>query len=861
MGIAVSIVSAILKSVVGDKFGSGLAKDLIGISIDGISEKSIKEITDFINREKNKIDNILSREYEILMNMPQINFEYVEAEIKDLLSKIDITDELFRQCRYDSMNLSAFLWNKYCECKEGNIEYEREIKRCLFEVAEALINLVCESENFEKDVLIHISNAADDTNVGLQKLSEYMDSNFGKLSVDNQAILEILKMILKQNQGDSAKNKEKRHPIKSRTQEYADKWNANMFLNDFDEWDEKAGVNVKLSDVYIDEHLPHFIWGENVKESDNLDALISQYIMNSNENKMLLILGQPGIGKSTLITWITVKFKEYLENILVYRFAEELKNIHWQKSNIAREILDALNFSYNDLDGKTLILDGFDEVNIGDNRREILDSLYGDLIYNKRIKNFSLIITCRENYIYRFERIKCKYITLQAWNEKQIRSFCNIFINKTKSNLSEYTIYNVIVNREILGIPLILYMVLALDIAIEKDSSIVDVYDRIFALDGGIYERCINNKRFADKHRITNIKKQIHQISREIAIWIFENNASEASILQEEYEKICLHIEQGSKLKHKTFSQDFLIGNYFRLIKHCEGIETEKIYFIHRSIYEYFVAETIYNTMENAILRLSTKSQEEIAKNIPLYIKKGVLSNTISEYLQHKIMKLYDKLDVKKRKKFYIWWESIIDNMMYRGMFYYNKNIVLEGNDYRNIISKENRCFLNLIEIMRIVNTKRKGYVMHVEDKTQLEKYIKSCSLELEVYKKNYSFLNFKNMWLQGLELSGINLRGANLRGANLKNVNLERADLREVDFSNAILTGANLRSARLEKAIFNRTYLNGTNFYAANIENTNWGNMEEIQKILLQLKSASFMHIYQDKQRIERKELFPAEN
>ena len=32
-------------------------------------------------------------------------------------------------------------------------------------------------------------------------------------------------------------------------------------------------------------------------------------------------------------------------------------------------------------------------------------------------------------------------------------------------------------------------MVLALEISIEKDSSIVDVYDKIFSLDGGIYNR------------------------------------------------------------------------------------------------------------------------------------------------------------------------------------------------------------------------------------------------------------------------------------------------------------------------------------------------------------------------------------
>ena len=66
------------------------------------------------------------------------------------------------------------------------IECESEIKRCLFAVAEALIKLVCESENFEKDVLIQISNSIDDTNIELQKISEYMDNNFGKLSALSQ---------------------------------------------------------------------------------------------------------------------------------------------------------------------------------------------------------------------------------------------------------------------------------------------------------------------------------------------------------------------------------------------------------------------------------------------------------------------------------------------------------------------------------------------------------------------------------------------------------------------------------------------------------------------------------------------------
>ncbi|KAI4445598.1 hypothetical protein C823_000114 [Eubacterium plexicaudatum ASF492] len=138
-----------------------------------------------------------------------------------------------------------------------------------------------------------------------------------------------------------------------------------MFLNDFNEWDENYGVNVKLKDVYIDEHLPHFVWRNNRKTSKNMDELISKYIVKKKRNEMLLILGQPGIGKSTLITWITIKYKQNIEDLLVYQFAADLKNVNWYSQDISENILEILNLSSNELSDKTLILDGFDEISIG----------------------------------------------------------------------------------------------------------------------------------------------------------------------------------------------------------------------------------------------------------------------------------------------------------------------------------------------------------------------------------------------------------------------------------------------------------------------------------------------------------------
>lgn len=366
MGITVSIVSAVLKSVVGDRFGSGLAKELIGISIDGISQKGINEIINFINDGKAKINKIFSRENMKSMGISKDETGYVVAEIKDLFAKINITDEVLRECKYDSMDLCAFLWNTYRESKKGYIENENAIKRCLFAVAGALIELVCESETFEDDILIQISNSANDVTMGLQNISDYMEDNFNKLDDNNRIILEILRIILEQNQEKDAENKYKKQKVKSRTEEYVAKWNENMFLNNFDKRDKNAGINVELGEVYLDEYLPHYIWENDNGEEPltDLKELLLEYIIEKKDSKMLVILGQPGIGKSTLITWLTANFIEQINDIFVYKFASDFENMDWENEKVSNKVLEELGLNYSDLNGKILIIDGFDEVNI-----------------------------------------------------------------------------------------------------------------------------------------------------------------------------------------------------------------------------------------------------------------------------------------------------------------------------------------------------------------------------------------------------------------------------------------------------------------------------------------------------------------
>lgn len=606
---------------------------------------------------------------------------------------------------------------------------------------------------------------------------------------------------------DNLQNSNIKQKVKSRTQEYLDKWNANMFLNDFDKRDENAGVNVKLSEVYLEEQLPHYIWGDNINVLYDLKDLLSEYIYLE-KRKMLLILGQPGIGKSTLITWIITNFKNMKDDILVYQFASDLKNIDiCDLDKVTRKvILGELILSLDDLEGKILILDGFDEINLRKDRAVILNLLNKYFFEESLLKNFSLIVTCRENYIENIRRLECNYITLQSWESNQIQSFCKVYSKKAKCSISDDTVDNILKDKEVLGIPLILYMVLALDISVEKEGSIVDVYDQIFSLEeGGIYERCFINikknkmEKYAAPHWSYALKRQIHQISRNISIWMFENKPEEAYIPQEVYEKICIDVSQNSEQNAEHIEKNVLVGSYFKLVRHTEGTNTEKLSFVHRSIYEYFVVETIYNAVIKPIERINDENHEELAEDFVFYLKEGDITYTIGEFLLHKISKLYSKLDNDKKQKFYQWWESAVYKMMKAGMFYYTKRNI---EDYKKIMDKESKCFLNIIKILRLLlcftNNK---YIMESINRNELAKWIKYCLISNE-----------------NCDFSCICLCQANFHGAYLKKIILCQANLKQVYMSNAYLNEANLKQADLSKAFLVKASLKQANLMEANL-------------------------------------------
>jgi len=642
--------------------GNMIMSGFVSKGVNNLVDFGWKKIKDANSERKSHEQNIETRIYQVTVDAINV-FTFNEYKNQDILYYV--AESILRGFKSEIENIEAV--------KMGLKILESQISddRCA-DFLGILCDEICKDENdilYKEIILIQNEQINEDVHEGFKRseqnqeyIREDIYKGFERSEQNHQETQTKLDYLVEKSDSKEANFYNEIH-IENRADEYAAKWDKNVFLNDFNKRDENAGVNVKLKDIYLEELLPHYIWKMNNEPLSDLKELLREYTIENDGKKMLLILGQAGIGKSTLITWMMANIKEKKNDFLIYQFASDLKNIDWQGENILGCIIQTLKMKYGELENKVLIIDGFDEIHANSDRERILNKLNQELEEINILKNFSLIITCRENYVSELRKIECSYIVLQAWDSNQIKRFCKAYGKESGSDISEIKINKLLEYGNVFGIPLILYMVLALDITIEKSESLVDVYDQIFSIDrSSIYDRCINNSRYGGEHRICEdkIKQAIHQISQRIAFWIFENNSEKAFIPQKEYEDICDSVIKEISNGNENIKRDFLIGNYFKLINHCDGLGTQELYFNHRSLYEYFVTVYFCESIRNLT------SEEVIAGKLAELLKCGKLTEQILEFIRYKFCR------IKRFCLFDIIRDFFIKMLQYR-MAYYSK--------------------------------------------------------------------------------------------------------------------------------------------------------------------------------------------
>ena len=253
---------------------------------------------------------------------------------------------------------------------------------------------------------------------------------------------------------------------------------------------------------------------------------------------------------------------------------------------------------------------------------------------------------------------------------------------------------------------------------------------------------------------------------------------------------------QEAKDKSEEIQSNTLIGSYFK-IKHCEGKGTDEVYFVHRSIYEYFVAVYFFE----AICDLETK--EEVAGKLGELLKDGVLTMQILKFIKYKFDSMKD-LNIPNIIN------EIFIMMLKKGMTYYIET------RYDNIIEREMNIFANMLEVVHLWNSALGETYERIITYLQ---YNILCALDLDgINLKGNNQFNLNGIYLEEASLQNTNLERVSLIGANLLLVNLVKANLKGACLKGACLKGADLEGTDLRFADLSEADLEGAYLVGADV-------------------------------------------
>lgn len=689
-----------------------------------IETKMYEVVIDALNEiTANKFENsdILSDSVETLLNGFKIGLNNYQNAVKNALDILNIaTNELEIERFTNALNKQI--------CKEEN--------RTLYE---SILLLITTNTQYTIGVIA-------DQNTEIK-------TSVNKVVIQGEQILEHLK---KEVYSQNNINKELLQP--NMKDYYANKWNSPLFLQ------EEEKKKLRLCDAFIWPEFDYKIKKEQclIKENKSLEKLLRRFLEYQTSSNMI-ITGVPGMGKSSIVSWIANEY--YCNNkVIILRFRD------WESDELNEGLMKAicrtLTYRRADLSGKILIVDGFDEIKLGDDRERLLQRFIFDA---KEIDNFKFIITTRPAYITIDYLSKFQiWLDLLPFEEDKIKDFY-YKIKNSVFNIDKIKI----TNQDVLGIPVILYMAIMADIDLTTRASKSELYSRIFDKTGGIWSKFdyINNEGYDNNNNpmrySENIEKFLEFLGN-IAFKMFKKND--------------LYLEEGKD----DFEIPTLLyeGNFVKIlefpIKHMFEQTNEKIEFVHRSIYEFFVAEYIFSRISNSM----NLSVDNLAEALGEMFKNAEVSGDL-EILKF----LQSKLENGEINFFHI--IDAFNNMLEYGMTFFIKN------KQKDVLKCELKIFANMLTLIQICSFS--SY------------YLKFNSIDKYIRANTGYFLDCRNLSLQGAILIGANLNYSNLRfaklkkakliGASLRNANLDNADLRSTDLSEAVLTASRLACAKLIRA------------------------------------------------------------
>lgn len=526
-----------------------------------------------------------------------------------------------------------------------------------------------------------------------------------------------------------------------------------------------------------------------------LEYLNKKNIREFDSPHLLLISGYPGCGKSSLVS------KLAYENFMNDEFDQQgFLFINMSKFDSAisslDDILKRIGIKQDQLKNLILVMDSFDEALKKSANSQAFFSELSDDLYNCGCKG---IITCRSNLVNSDNIRNCFEIKLAGFDRDEAKKWLdNYYVINKNLDLDAWfsridSLDDGLIN--IVLIPLILYICVERDIDIGNIHNLGQLYDLLFdPLHGQV---AITRHRDRTSHR--NLEwLELRALAKKISIIMYQKGwASREEIIEASGNEECLE---------KYFGLDFYIEN-----------ASEQIKFVHTSIWQYFVAERIYESL------VKYEREHDLNNFLDDLAEIFVLDKTLDDTVMFFLAYLFDKNSWKPES-----------NEIY-------KSALIRLADYR--IKKEGDVFSWIAcfwrELFKIYTIMCKKFfpqsalaffheVSTSEKKEILIRYSNSSQISPIINVKGYSLMGcnldrinfshtnmkgcvmrksfFRNAIfckaiMQGAYADHSNFVGTDFSGADLKNIDFTEAVLSECNFSCSRLDGANLSFANLERA------------------------------------------------------------
>ena len=603
-----------------------------------------------------------------------------------------------------------------------------------------------------------------------------------------------------------------------------------------------------------------------IKMYSNLEEILNKYIKS--DKKISLILGLPGSGKSSLVSYLAGKYFEHNKEHIFVRLSKLAK---------ADSLLDAickyLNVEQEYLENKFLVLDGLDEINFTNDAESLLINFINDI--KNLCVNTKIFITVRDNYV-DIEDLKyipyyaqCYIVQIMHFGLMQMIDF---HYKYTKENISLQRLRILQQEKKVLGIPLLLYIVYSLNIDLMNEHDKYRLYQKIFSIQNGIYDKCNTGDGGYDivgKKFTIEDKESFHAIAQEIAYEMFLKNT--LMIMQDDIE---------SQIKESKYTERskmcYLYNNFYERLD-------KRIGFIHKSFYEYILAEYIGNRLN-----------EIYYDNISLDEKYRLMCNLFcireigEEVYEHLLIKLEDEsyigtdAHVKFLSKYIVFamYNGGCNNRREKlGLLRTQAILFFNILKFCTVVSKiRDKYFIDNHEVElpieelhnicnEIVNIEQQGYLKpRLLDGVFFKGSIwQEIDLKVLGFKRdNVNIINIKNSIMIGAKIACMNFINSNLNGMyflfstiencrfegdNLRNCDFRRCEISRTQFINGIFENANFRYAILRDVNFRGTNLNGTDFSNSTLDMVEFDE-ENVGAIINANIQKSHIRVYMKKTR-----------